>query len=77
MFVGLKAYLSKKEFFGERTDAIKAELDEVRQVEEPTRISKNIESDLIRSTPESFVEAPLRRSNRVPYQLDRYYDFLI
>ena len=23
------------------------------------------------------IEAPLRRSSRVPHQLDRYYDFLI
>ena len=33
--------------------------------------------DLIRSNPEPIVKISLRRSDRVPHQLDRNYDFLI
>ena len=32
---------------------------------------------MIRSNPESIVEAPLKKFDRVLYQSDRYYDFLI
>ena len=33
--------------------------------------------DLIRSNSKLVVETSLRRSDRVPRQLDRYYDFLV
>ena len=66
----------KKEFLGEGTEATKIELNEVQEVEELSHSKDTIESDLIRSNPEP-IEVPLRRSDRVPHQLDRYYDFLI
>ena len=59
------------------TNASKIELDEVRLVEKSTQSSKPIESYLIRSNSESIIETSLRRFDRVPRQLDRYYDFLI
>ena len=77
MFVSNKAFFLEKEFFSEGTDATKVELDKVRLVEELTQIIVSIESNLIRSNPKSIVEASLRRSSRVPCQLDRYYGFLI
>ena len=42
-----------------------------------TQSSKPIELDLIRSNPKPNIEAPLRWSGRVPYPVDRYYDFLV
>ena len=33
--------------------------------------------DVIRSNLDPIVEAPLRRSDRVPCQSNRYYDFLV
>ena len=76
MFVSLKTTFLEKEFFGEGTVAYKVKLDEVQQVEGLTPIPEP-ESNLIRSDPKSNVPAPLRRSNRVPRQPDRYYSFLI
>ena len=76
MFVSLKAIFLEKEFLGEGTIASKVELDKVQQVEEPTPIAEP-KSDMIRSDLERNVPAPLRRSDRVPRQPDRYYDFLI
>ena len=76
VFVSLKATFLEKEFLSEGTIASKVELDEVQQVEWPTPIVEP-ESDLIRSDPELNVPAPLRRSDRVPHQPDRYYDFLV
>ena len=76
MFVSLKAIFLEKEFLGEGTVASKVELDEVQQVEGPTPIAEP-ESDMIRSDLEPNVPAPLRRSDRVPHQLDRYYGFLV
>ena len=76
MFVSLKAIFLKKEFLGEGTVASKVELDEVRQVEKSTQVAEP-ESDLIRSDPEPIVQAPIRRSGRVPCQPDKYYSFLI
>ena len=35
------------------------------------------ESDLIEESYPDPIEVPLRRSDRVPHQSDRYYDFLI
>ena len=71
------AVFLKKEFLGEGTNTSKIELDEVWSVKELTQSSKSIKSDLIRSNLKSIVETSLRRSDRVPHQLDRYYDFLI
>ena len=76
VFVNLKATFLEKEFLGEGTVASKVELDKVQQVERPTPIAEP-ESDLIRSDLEPNVPAPLRRSDRVPCQSDRYYDFLV
>ena len=45
-------------------------------MEKPTQIAEP-EPDLVRSDPKPIVPAPLRRSGRVPRQLDRYYGFLI
>ena len=45
-------------------------MEKLTQVAEP-------EPNLVRSDPEPIVQAPLRRSGRVPYQPDRYYGFLV
>ena len=76
MFVSLKTTFLEKEFLGEGTVAFKVELDEVQQVEGPTPITKP-ESDLIRLDSEPNVPAPLRQSDRVLHQSNRYYDLLI
>ena len=73
MFVSNKTVFLKKEFLGEETNVSEIELGEVHEVKE----SAHIESDLIRKLNPEPVEAPLRRFSRVPYQLDRYYNFLI
>ena len=75
LFIGLRATFLEKEFLGEATIAFKVELSEVQQVE-MTYLRDTIESTLIRSNPNP-IEEPLRRSGRVPYQPDRYYNFLI
>ena len=77
MFVSNRINFLEKKFFVEGTNATKIELDEVRQVEELTQTNENTESNLIRSNLKPITEAFLRRSGRVLYQLDRYYDFLI
>ena len=77
MFVSHRTIFLKKKFLEEGTNATKVELEEVRQVEKPTQTGKNTELNLIRSNLEPIIEAPLRRSNKVSYQSDRYYDFLI
>ena len=76
MFVSLKATFLEKEFLGEETIASKVELDEIQQVEGRTPIAKP-ESDLIRSDSKPNVPVPLRRSDRVPHQPDKYYGFFI
>ena len=76
MFISLKATFLEKKFLGEGTIAYKVELDEVQQVERPTPTAKP-ELNLIRSDPKPNVPVPLRRSDRVSCQSDRYYDFLI
>ena len=76
MFVSLKTIFLEKKFLSEGTVASKVELDKVRQVEKPTHVTEP-EPDLIRSDPEPIDYAPLRRSGRVPHQLDRYYGFLV
>ena len=76
MFVSLKVTFLEKEFLGEGTVASKVELDEVQQVEELTPIAEP-ESNLSRSDPEPNIPTPLRWSDRVPRQSDKYYDFLI
>ena len=75
LFIGLRAIILEKEFLGEGTIASKVELSEVQQVE-LTHLRDTIESTLIRSNLKP-IEEPLRRSGRVLYQLDRYYNFLV
>ena len=77
VFVSNRAVFLEKKFFREETNASKIELDEVRSVEEPIQSSKSIKSDLTRSNSKSVVEISLRSFDRVPYQSDRYYGFLI
>ena len=66
----------KKEFLSEGASASKVKLDEVQQVEKSTPMTES-ELNLIRSNSEPNIEPPLRRSDRVPHQPDRYFDFLI
>ena len=75
LFIGLRAIFLEKEFLGEGTIASKVELSEVQQVE-LTHLRDTIELTLIRSNPKP-IDEPLRRSGRVLYQPDRYYNFLI
>ena len=77
LFVSNRTIFLEKEFLGEKINASKIGLDEVRLVEELTQSNKSIESDLIRSNPKSIIETTLRRSDRVPHQSDRYYSFLV
>ena len=73
MFVSNKIIFLKKKFLREETNASKIKLDKVHEVEELA----HIESDLIGESNPELVEAPLRRSDRVPHQPDRYYNFLV
>ena len=73
MFVNNWIVFLEKKFLGEGVNACKIELDEVHEVEG----SIHIELGLIRESNPEPVEAPLRRSGRVPHQSDRYYNFLI
>ena len=73
MFINNRAVFSKKKFLGEGANANKIKLDEFHKVEELAYI----ESDLIEKSNLEPVKAPLRRSNRILRQLDRYYSFLI
>ena len=66
----------KKKFLSEEISASKVELDEVRQVEEPTLVTKS-KLDLTRSNLEPNIQTLLRQSSRVPCQLDKYLDFLV
>ena len=77
VFISNRAIFLEKEFFGEETNASKIKLDEVRLIEELIQSSKIIESDLIRSNSKPIVETSLRRSDRVPHQSNRYYNFLV
>ena len=63
----------KKKFLSEGANACKIEHDEVHEVKKPT----HTELDLIRESNMKPVETPLRRSDSVLHQLDRYYGFLI
>ena len=73
MFVTLRTIFLKKEFLGEETVASKIELGKVQPVEEPARSKDVTESAMI----ESHRKLTLRRSDRVPHQPNRYYDFLV
>ena len=73
VFVSSRAVFLKKKFLGKETDATKVEFDEVRQIEELTQSNEPIESNLIRSNPKPIIEVLLRRSDKVPYPLDRYF----
>ena len=69
VFVSSKAHFLEKEFLSEGISASKIELDEVRQVEESTLMIES-ESNLMRSNLEPNEQTSLRRSGRVPRQLD-------
>ena len=73
MFVSSRAIFLKKKFFGERANACKIELDKVHEVKGPT----HTELDSIGESILEPVEAALKRSDKVPHQSDRYYDFLV
>ena len=73
VFVSIRAIFLEKQFLGEGVNTCKIELDEVHEVGGPT----HTELDLIGESSSEPVEAPLRRSGRVPCQLYRYYSFLI
>ena len=73
VFVNSRAVILKTEFLGEGANACKIELDEVHEVEGPT----HTELDSIGESNLKPVEVPLRRSDRVPRQPNRYYDFLV
>ena len=63
----------EKKFLGEGANACKIELDEVQKVEGLTHTELN----LIEESNLEPIEASLRRFDRVPHQLDKYYDFLV
>ena len=73
IFVSSWIIFLEREFFGERANACKIELDEVHEVKGLTRIKIN----LINESNSELIEASLRRSDRVPHQPDKYYDFLV
>ena len=75
MFVSNRAVFLEKKFLWEETNASKIELDEVRSVKYPTKSSKPIELDLIKSR--TYFRNIFKESGRVPHQPDRYYDFLV
>ena len=72
MFVSSRVVFLE-EFHDEGTNACKIKLDEVHKVEGPT----HTELDSIGESNLEPLEAPLRKSDRVPHQSDRYYDFLV
>ena len=76
VFISLKAVFLEKKFFRKGINASKVELDEVQQVK-LTQSSETIKLDLIESNLDLVVEAPLRRSDRVSCQPNRYYSFLV
>ena len=75
MFVSMRVTFLKKEYLTESAKA-NVVLNEVRQEEVPLHSKIAIESALIRSNLEP-IEESLRRSGRVPHQLDRYFGFLV
>ena len=75
MFVSMRATFLEKEYLIGSAKA-NVELNEVRQEEVPLYSETTIELALIGSDPEP-IEEPLRRSSRVPHQLDRYFNFLV
>ena len=73
MFISNRTVFLKNEFLREGANGYKIELDEVQEVKELTHIELN----LIEESNPKPVKAPLKRSDRVPNQPDRYYGFLI
>ena len=71
------SYTGKRRFFlqflGEGANAYKIKLDKVYEVEGPTHTKLYLIGESILEP----VEAPLRRSSRVPHQSNIYYSFLI
>ena len=63
----------EKEFLSKGANACNIELDEIQEVERPI----HTELDLIKESNLEPVEVSLRRSDRVPHQSNRYYNFLI
>ena len=77
VFISNRAVFLEKEFLSEGTNSSNIELEEVHQVEGTTQTSEHLESELIRSNSKPILNAPLRRSGRVPNQPDRYLGFLV
>ena len=73
MFISNKTVFLEKEFLREGTNVSKIKLDEIHEIQELI----HTESDLIEELNLKPIETPLRRSDRIPHQLDRYYNFLI
>ena len=73
MFVSNRTIFLEKEFFAEETNVTKIKLSKVCEV----KISINIKLDLIGESNPELVEMSLKRSDRVPHQSDRYYNFLV
>ena len=73
VFVSSQTVFLKNEFLSERANTCKIKLDEVHEVEGPT----HTELGLVGESNLEPVEAPLRRSDGVSRQSDRYYSFLI
>ena len=73
VFVSSRTVFLEKEFLGEEANACKIELDEVHVVEG----LRHIELGSIGGSNPEPLEAPLRRSDRVPHQPNRYYGFLV
>ena len=71
----MRATFLEKEYLTASAKA-NVELNEVRQEEVPLHSETTIEPTLIGSNLEP-VEELLRRSGRVPRQLDRYFSFLV
>ena len=76
MSISLRAVFLEKKNFREGINASKVEFEKVQQVE-LIQFSEPTESNWTMSNSKHVVEAPLRRSDRVSHQSDRYYDFLI
>ena len=72
MFISNRTVFLEREFFSEEIDGTKIELDEVREVKKLV----HTESDLVEESNLEPVKVPLRRFDRVPHQLERYYGFL-
>ena len=73
MFINNRTVFLKKKFLEEGVNFTKIELSDIHKVEKST----HIELDLIEESNPEPVDVPLRRSDKVPYSSNRYYDFLV